>query len=426
MLTVDLLSLDEYDRLSGIAENSALESMQSSKYQMVRRWSTPTVAHYAIDKKFEESDQRKWFIKCNHCGYEQVMDFDKNIKLVHPDGIDPIGRVVLPGTYEYVCQKCDKPLDRWYGGHWETTNPGAGRSHGYKISQLDAVWISASKIKEKELQAPSKSSFYNYTIGEPYTDSSNKFLETDVLDNMNMDSRPINRDDYSLVSAGIDYGEHIHSLVILGLRKDSRRIDVIDIKTFENATQVENLNKDINAIMQELIKFDPDVILPDSGYSGSNNLILLKEFGAGKVYQVKVRSAQSNGDINAHFNDNDNTVTIDKLMQNMLMMSNMRRGDINFWRPLDQDERMFISHWDNVIIRTDEEEDPNTHEIKYVKRILRKGPDHLGQSSCYAMVGMNYLLNQEAELEQNKVLTTTIEDNFQGEEQTDLIKELDI
>lgn len=42
------------------------------------------------------------------------------------------------------------------------------------------------------------------------------------------------------------------------------------------------------------------------------------------------------------------------------------------------------------------------------------------------MVGMNYLLNQEAELEQNKVLTTTIEDNFQGEEQTDLIKELDI
>lgn len=140
-LTVDLLSLDEYDRLSGIAENSALESMQSSKYQMVRRWSTPTVAHYAIDKKFEESDQREWFIKCNHCGYEQVMDFDKNIKLVHPDGIDPIGRVVLPGTYEYVCQKCDKPLDRWYGGHWETTNPGAGRSHGYKISQLDAVWI---------------------------------------------------------------------------------------------------------------------------------------------------------------------------------------------------------------------------------------------------------------------------------------------
>lgn len=240
-----------------------------------------------------------------------------------------------------------------------------------------------------------------------------------------MDSRPINRDDYSLVSAGLDYGEHIHSLVILGLRKDSRRIDVIDIKTFENATQVEDLNKDINAIMQELIKFNPDIILPDSGYSGSNNLILLKEFGAGKVYQVKVRSAQSNGDINAHFNDNDNTVTIDKLMQNMLMMSNMRRGDIHFWRPLDQDEKMFISHWDNVIIRTDEEEDPNTHEIKYIKRILRKGPDHLGQASVYAMVGMNYLLNQKAELEQNKVLTTTIEDNFQNEEQTDILQHLD-
>lgn len=385
-----------------------------------------TVANYAIDKKYKESDQRMWFIKCNHCGYEQVMDFDKNIKLVNPDGIDTIGRVVLPGTYQYVCQKCGKLLDRWYGGHWEATNPGAGRSHGYKISQLDACWISASKIKEKELQAPSKSSFYNYTIGEPYTDTSNKFMESDVLENMDMEYRPFNREDYSLVSAGLDYGEHQHTLSILGLRKDSHRIELIDIKAFANATQVEDLNKDINAIMQEIKKFNPDVILPDSGYSGSNNLILLKEFGASRVYQVKVRSAQSNGDINAHFSDVDNTVTIDKLMQNMLMMSNMRRGDIHFWKPLDQDLRMFIAHWDNVIIRTDEEEDPNTHEMKYIKRILRKGPDHAAQSSVYAMVGMNYLLNQKAEIEQNKVLTSTISDNFQNEEQTDLVQELNI
>ena len=38
---------------------------------------------------------------------------------------------------------------------------------------------------------------------------------------------------------------------------------------------------------------------------------------------------------------------------------------------------------------------------------------------------MNYLLNQKAELEQNKVLTTTIEDNFQNEEQTDILQHLD-
>lgn len=426
MLTVDLLSLDEYDRLNPIAENSALESMQSSKYRMVRRWSTPTVAHYAIDKKYEESDQRKWVLKCNHCGYDQVLDFDKNIKLVNPDGIDPVGKVILPGTYEYVCQKCGKLIDRWYTGRWVTTKPGAGRSHGYKISQLDAVWLSASNIKQKELNSPSKASFYNYTIGEPYTDTSNKFLETDVLGNMDMDTKPINRDDYSLVSAGLDYGEHFHHLVIFGLRKESHRIELIDLKRFANATTVEALDQDINGIMYEIRKYNPDIILPDSGYSGSNNLILLKEFGAGKVYQVHVRTAQSNGDTKAHFSDNDNTVTLDKLTQNMIMMSNMRRGGIHFWKDLNQDLRLFIQHWDNVIIRTDEETDNNTQEIKYVKRILRKGDDHYAQASVYSVVGMQELLNRKAELDQNQVLATTIEDSFQSEEQTDIVKELDL
>lgn len=39
---VDYLSLDEYDRISKQAEESAIESMSSSKFQWNRRWSTPT------------------------------------------------------------------------------------------------------------------------------------------------------------------------------------------------------------------------------------------------------------------------------------------------------------------------------------------------------------------------------------------------
>lgn len=38
---VDYLSLDEYDRISKQAEESAIESMSSSKFQWNRRWSTP-------------------------------------------------------------------------------------------------------------------------------------------------------------------------------------------------------------------------------------------------------------------------------------------------------------------------------------------------------------------------------------------------
>lgn len=71
-----------------------------------------TVQGYGIHKLFTESDQRRWVHKCPHCGYKQVLDYEKNIKQVNPDGIDQEARVVQPGTFQFVCQKCGKPLDK--------------------------------------------------------------------------------------------------------------------------------------------------------------------------------------------------------------------------------------------------------------------------------------------------------------------------
>lgn len=206
-LKTDLVSLDEYDRLDPLAEQSAIQSMSSSQYQLLRRWSTPTSPHYGIHKLFEQSDQRLWTHKCPHCGYEQVLDYEKNIKLVNKDGIDLIGKRVAEGTYMYVCQKCGKPLDRWYDGFWDITAPGDGsRSHGYSISQMDCVWISASNLKEVEMNAPSKSFFYNYSLGRPYQDKSLSFSTEDVLSNIKDYDRPYDRSNYVLVASGVDWG----------------------------------------------------------------------------------------------------------------------------------------------------------------------------------------------------------------------------
>ena len=69
------------------------------------------------------------------------MDFEKNIELVDASGIDRLGKVVRDGSYRYVCQKCGKPLDRWYSGRWVPKITTGNRNHGYSISQMDAVWI---------------------------------------------------------------------------------------------------------------------------------------------------------------------------------------------------------------------------------------------------------------------------------------------
>lgn len=193
--------------LNPMAEQSGIESQKSSKYKMLRRWSTPTVANYGINRLYNQSDQRRWFYKCEHCGYEQTMDYEKNIKQVNKDGIDLDGLVVKPGTFQFVCQKCGKPLDRWYSGHWVVTNPGQGRIHGYNISQLDAVWVTADALKQSEMRAESKQFFYNYTLGYPYEDKGMKFMPEDVTKHIDNDyQKPNSREDYKYVVCGIDWG----------------------------------------------------------------------------------------------------------------------------------------------------------------------------------------------------------------------------
>ena len=71
-----------------------------------------------------------------------IYDYEKNIKQVSKDGIDTVGMVVRPGTFQFVCQKCGENLDRWYDARWVAMRPGKGRRHGYSISQMDKLLCS--------------------------------------------------------------------------------------------------------------------------------------------------------------------------------------------------------------------------------------------------------------------------------------------
>lgn len=361
--------------VSPLAETSAMQSMSSSKYKIWRRWSTPTVADYKIHKLYKESDQRRWVYKCPHCGKYQWLDYNENVKQVGPDsGIDRVSKIVLPGTFAFVCKYCGKPLDRWYSGRWVVTNPKPGAKHGYSISQMDAVWVTASSLKQQELNAESKQTFYNYVLGLPYEDTSTRFYQSDVLNNM-IDFAPRQtRQGYKFVTCGVDWGQHYHHIIVLGLTP-SGRIDLMNMHRVPKAVGVEHIDEDINAVAKFINKYEPDLILPDLGYNGNYVDILKKVFGSGRVYGVKVRSAESNGDPNVHFNDSDGIATLDKLTQNVIMMANMRRGDIHFYNKLDENLKLFILHWSNVVVRTDEEEDSISHQIIYKKHIMRKGDD---------------------------------------------------
>nr|DAN11147.1 MAG TPA: terminase large subunit [Herelleviridae sp.] len=192
--------------------------MSSSPFKIVRRWSTPTVRDYGIDKLYKQSDQWFYGYDCKHCGHFNEMkykDYDPNnlensgnVLLVNPDGIDEEAKTVQDGTYQYVCQKCGKPLDRWYSGRWESKFPSRTENNkgvrGYFISQLNATWISLDEIKEKEMRTESKQSFYNYIIGDSYEDVKLKVLPEDVYENKSPIAKQQmhTRGDYKYISVG--------------------------------------------------------------------------------------------------------------------------------------------------------------------------------------------------------------------------------
>lgn len=279
-IPADIIFLDEYDRANPAAVDSARETMSSSKYQILNRWSTPSIPDYGVHRLFAQSDQ-KWYLhkcdKCNHWNQMDYADYDSssvdaggNIKVLNPDGVDILARTVIPESFQYVCKKCGRPLDRFYNGQWVAKYPdrikGGGGVSGFMISQLNAVWISASQIKEKELNSLSKQMFHNYVLGMPYEDQKLSVKESDIFNNLNEHKDFLeNREDYRFVALGIDWG-NTHWLSALGMRNNGQ-IDLIGLHavTKSGATDVMNIGADLERIKLYINQLKPDIILADIG-----------------------------------------------------------------------------------------------------------------------------------------------------------------
>ena len=136
-----------------------------------RKFGNPTVDDVGISVEFEESDQKHWFVRCGHCGEDQVLGWWTHFvdesghvpKLRDPDG-NP------------VCQKCEKPFDRLGKGQWVAKHPGREVS-GYQVSKLFADSRADVPVIRKLLKTylgalknfSELQRFYNNDLGLPYS-----------------------------------------------------------------------------------------------------------------------------------------------------------------------------------------------------------------------------------------------------------------
>jgi phage terminase large subunit GpA-like protein len=164
-------SADEEGDPVTLAEARSLTFAHRRKVFLV---STPTIRGLSrIEREYEASDQRRFFVPCPHCGHHQWLKFDR---LRWQKG--------RPETAEYHCEGCDQPIAEHHktamleGGEWRATATAADPTTvGYHLSALYSPigWLSWERIVRSWEAAQGSDeaikAFRNTILGETWVET---------------------------------------------------------------------------------------------------------------------------------------------------------------------------------------------------------------------------------------------------------------
>jgi phage terminase large subunit GpA-like protein len=173
--------LDEVDAYPGSADEEGdpvtlaeARSLTFAHRRKVFLVSTPTIRGLSrIEREYEASDQRRYFVGCPHCGHEQWLKFER---LRWDKG--------QPATAQYHCEGCEGAIAEHHktamleGGDWRATSQGADpHTLGYHLSALysPAGWLSWEQIARSWEAAQGSDeaikAFRNTVLGETWMET---------------------------------------------------------------------------------------------------------------------------------------------------------------------------------------------------------------------------------------------------------------
>ncbi|QLH39511.1 MAG: phage terminase large subunit family protein [Defluviicoccus sp.] len=180
-MPVRYLFLDEVDAYPPSADDEgdpvALAEARTRTFSWRRKVflaSTPTIKGLLrIEREFEASDQRRYFVPCPHCGQDQWLKF---ARLRWETG--------QPETAAYVCEGCEQPIAEHHktrmlaAGEWRpTATPADPLSIGFHLSSLYSPvgWLSWERIARDweacQSSDEAKRSFINTVLGETWAET---------------------------------------------------------------------------------------------------------------------------------------------------------------------------------------------------------------------------------------------------------------
>lgn len=205
-IDADVIILDEVDEMDARAPAIAEKRLGHSKLAEQRWISTPTYTGVGIHAKWMESDQRQWFVRCEHCGEKQPLTIQQVVY-----EWDELGRPVK--WSEHVrCTKCSKALNRLARGEWVAEWPDRV-IRGYHLTKLfsptakmvDIVKALMTTDETKRREA------YNQDLGLPYTPRGGQITDQ-ILDELRREyaHKPVQ---YEPTVAGVDVNKLLNVVI---------------------------------------------------------------------------------------------------------------------------------------------------------------------------------------------------------------------
>ena len=338
--------VDKYDNPDIVSLVKERASGFSQKY--FKYLSNPTFPDIGIDALYNDSTMAEYYLKCDACGKEQSLHWDKNIDINDPER----------GVF---CKYCGAPMDRLARGRW--IHHKKLKRLGYTLNQLYSPTVTPQEMIEAFKRCRGEYDmqvFYNMKLGLAYTPKGGKLTDDDLNKATQKDRE---RGEYSgTLFGGVDVGSFLDWVII---DKDGK---VIDWGRAKDPAEVIRKFKEygvfsfvIDALPETRMSIEICTALPARGSI---------------CYFTEKDNEQESDDGEYNILNRNRSLWIDRAFHSI------RIAEITFPREIIQDTH-FREHMKNLIRVVKEAKDDKDKTITFV----RNGkPDHLMLALVYAFI----------------------------------------
>lgn len=178
-IPADVVISDETDFSDQEVLSQYTSRLTHSKWRIIRKFSTPTIPGFGVDKSFQESRRFFNMCKCNHCSQWFLPDYYKHVQIPgYTKDLREINKQTLSiirwQEAKVICPNCgNEPSLQIEHREYVCENPDQNYvGAGYQVSPFDAPnVVTPSYLVKASTDYQRLQDFVNFSLGNPMEDS---------------------------------------------------------------------------------------------------------------------------------------------------------------------------------------------------------------------------------------------------------------